>query len=140
MPESLFEQRYVPGYRVAWPFSVSRSNITRFARMSGDFNDIHVDAQAAREHGFSDQVVHGVFLLAQVSRLVGEMLPDPHCVMASLSVDFHKPAHPDEPLEFSADIAEVHPAVKLVRLNYSVRKGAELLCRGRVEAAWRPGP
>jgi 3-hydroxybutyryl-CoA dehydratase len=43
---------------------VTESLIQGFAGVSGDFFDLHVDDQFAREHGFKGRVAHGILGLA----------------------------------------------------------------------------
>src|SRR5579862_1805761 len=44
--------------------TVSESLVTGFAGISGDFFDLHMDEDFAREHGFKGRVAHGILGLA----------------------------------------------------------------------------
>jgi acyl dehydratase/NAD(P)-dependent dehydrogenase (short-subunit alcohol dehydrogenase family) len=44
-------------------FSISASDSAGFARLSGDYNPLHLDRLAARRTQFGDTVVHGIHLL-----------------------------------------------------------------------------
>ena len=43
---------------------LTESHIDRFAELSGDYFEIHLSDQAAREHGFPARVAHGILVLA----------------------------------------------------------------------------
>jgi acyl dehydratase len=49
--------------------TISESHIVTFAGLSGDFFDLHMDEQFAREMGFQGRVAHGLLGLAMVDGL-----------------------------------------------------------------------
>ncbi|GLZ32266.1 hypothetical protein Lesp02_44540 [Lentzea sp. NBRC 105346] len=49
---------------------ISRETLQEFASASGDPNPIHVDPAAARAAGMDDVIVHGMFSMAQLGRLL----------------------------------------------------------------------
>jgi len=61
--------------------TVSEADIVNFAGLSGDFSQIHTDAEYARQGGFGQRVAHGMLevsiasgLLAQLGLLTGTAL------------------------------------------------------------------
>ena len=46
-----------------------------FAKISGDFNPLHMDEQYAKKTKFGKRVCHGMLLASFFSRLVGMYLP-----------------------------------------------------------------
>src|SRR3989344_6555478 len=62
--------------------TITKEEVKKFAALSGDFNPIHTH----------DGVVHGMFLGALVSRLIGMELPGPGALMIKESLEFKKPA------------------------------------------------
>ena len=60
-----------------WTHDVTAEDVDAFARLSGDVNPLHMEAEFARRHGFRGRVVHGVLLSAYLSRVLGTRLPGP---------------------------------------------------------------
>lgn len=54
------------------PFDVPAGLGRRYARVSGDYNPIHIADLVARPFGFPKAIVHGMWSLAHCSALVGE--------------------------------------------------------------------
>lgn len=55
--------------------AVSRESLQAYALASGDSNPLHLDPEFAREAGFDDVIVHGMFGMARLGCLLGEQLP-----------------------------------------------------------------
>lgn len=72
---------------------VSPSAIDLFIDLSGDVSPLHVTAEFARARGFHDRVVHGAYLGALVSRLIGTQLPGVNAIVQSMQLTFHKPTY-----------------------------------------------
>ncbi|MBC2680385.1 MaoC family dehydratase [Pseudomonas baltica] len=60
----------------------------RYARVSGDYNPIHLSALSARLFGFPTAIAHGMWSLAQSVAALRERLPLSNY---QLAVEFHKP-------------------------------------------------
>ncbi len=53
-----------------------QEKVTQFAEITGDFQFIHVDPEAAAKAGFGGTIVHGYYLLSLVSKFIIELLPE----------------------------------------------------------------
>lgn len=66
----LYLQDLVPGDEWDSPArTVTEADVVRFAGLSGDFNPLHVDHEAARQTPFGRPIAHGLLGLAIVSGL-----------------------------------------------------------------------
>jgi NAD(P)-dependent dehydrogenase (short-subunit alcohol dehydrogenase family) len=86
-----------------------------FARLSGDWNPLHTNADYAANTSFGRPVLHGAFLGGLLSRLAGMVLPGEKCLLYGLTLRF---------------IAPVIPPVKLSVVGKLVDGTSE---RGRVD-------
>jgi len=67
---SLFFEDFVPGLRVvSVGRTVSEHDVVAFAGLSGDFNQIHTDAEFARNTPFGQRIAHGLLGLSIASGL-----------------------------------------------------------------------
>jgi acyl dehydratase len=87
------------GDTVRWRHEVTAEEVDAFARLSGDFNPLHLDDAFGREHGFRGRVVHGALVSAFISRILGTELPGPGCLWLSQSMRFTRPVYISEPIE-----------------------------------------
>ena len=74
-----------PDRSITW--RVPKDQGRKYARVSGDFNPIHLYPLTARAFGFSRPIVHGMWTLA---RALAELDPDPGKPMR-LDVEFRRP-------------------------------------------------
>jgi acyl dehydratase len=54
---------------------ISRTDIALYAGGSGDYNGIHVDIDFARRAGLPDVIVHGMYSMGLLSRLLTRLTP-----------------------------------------------------------------
>ncbi|HUR92457.1 MAG TPA: SDR family oxidoreductase [Gemmatimonadaceae bacterium] len=101
---------------------VSPELIAATAGVTGDFNPLHVDADAALMLGHSRPVAHGVVLLGVISRLIGMQLPGPGSVWFANEVEFLAPVHPGDEVEIRAKVVRVSAASNVVVLELSGRR------------------
>ena len=58
-----------------------------FSDLSADRNPLHSDSQFAQTKGFAYPVVYGVLLCAQMSRLIGEEMPDKNSIIMEIQME-----------------------------------------------------
>ena len=61
-------------------FTVTRADLVRYARASGDHNPIHQDETVARSVGLPGVIAHGMYTMALAARAVTEWFPDAEVV------------------------------------------------------------
>lgn len=66
-------------------------DLEAFARLSGDYNPLHMDAEFARRTSFQRRVAHGMLLGNYVSTLVGMHLPGPGALWAQQNFRWRSP-------------------------------------------------
>ena len=71
--------------------TITNSMIDEFAKLSGDFNPLHVDEKYAQTTKFGKRVVHGMLLASFLSQMVGMYLPGKHALYSSQTLEFHNP-------------------------------------------------
>ncbi len=88
-----------------------------FAELSGDFNPIHLDAEAAKAHGFLRPVAHGAILSALLSRLIGNQAPGPGALWKNQYMNWVSPVYLGDEVELSATIDSMSTGAGLIRFN-----------------------
>lgn len=76
--------------------AISTEDVAAFARLSGDYNALHVDDEFAARTEFAGRVVHGFLHASLLSNLVGMRLPGPGALYLSQTIDFRAPVYIDD--------------------------------------------
>ena len=70
---------------------ITEADINDFAKISGDFNPIHVDEEYAKKTRYKKKIAHGLMSASFFSALFGTKLPGSGCVYTSQSLRFKRP-------------------------------------------------
>jgi acyl dehydratase len=119
---------------------LTAEDVDAFAELSGDDNPLHMDPAFARSRGFRDRVVHGAFLAALASRLIGTLLPGRHALLLSLRLEFPAPTFPGDLVEVDGTVTTIHASQRTVALRLTIQCGAEVRARGTALVLVQPDP
>jgi acyl dehydratase len=78
----------------------------RYAGASGDFNPIHVDPEFARAVGLPGNILHGLWMMAQVARGAAQLAQGDPRALKRLSVQFRGMGFPEQELVVSGTVKE----------------------------------
>lgn len=107
------------GMRTASVIKATEEKINAIAAVSGDYNPIHVDEEYACRGIFGKKIAHGLFCLAEVSRLIGMDLPGEGSILVEESVHYNKPVYVGEAIEVSVEIQEITKEKSLFLMVFS---------------------
>ena len=139
MPDSgLAWSLYNEGMELKWPFSFSPVDLQMFATLSGDYNPIHKDEKFAKSKGFPAPLIYGLLLSSQMSRLIGQELPDSNAILTGVQMDFISPGFAGDDLEFTAQLTMKSDATHSLEFKCCITRTGKVLCRGKVYAVWTP--
>ena len=77
----------------------------RYAGASGDFNPIHVDPEFAKQVGLPQNILHGLYTMAQVARASGEAAGGAN-KLKRLSVQFRGMGFPEQEITVTGTVVE----------------------------------
>ena len=78
----------------------------RYAGASGDFNPIHIDTEFARQVGLPGNILHGLWMMAQVARANAQLADGDPRALKRLSVQFRGMGFPEQELVVSGTVKE----------------------------------
>lgn len=81
-------------------------DIDAFAKLSGDHNPLHMDAEFAKAEGYPDRIAHGMLLASWVSAALAQELPGRGTVYLRQSLEFRRAAVPGDNLQIHLTVAE----------------------------------
>ena len=86
----------------------------RYAGASGDFNPIHIDPEFAKQVGLPGNILHGLYMMAQVARAnVAAAGGDPRA-LRRLSVQFRGMGFPEQEITVTGSVKEERDGIVVV--------------------------
>jgi 3-hydroxybutyryl-CoA dehydratase len=110
-------ERFPVGRRATCRRVFTEEDVRRFAELSGDFNELHVDEAAARASRFGGRVVHGMLTASLITRLIGMELPGRGAVYLSQTLRFTAPVRIGDELEAVVEVTAVDVAKRRLTLS-----------------------
>jgi len=101
--------------------TISEADVMAFAAVSGDFNPVHVDAEAAAQSPFGERIVHGMLTASLLSALVASELPGPGAIYLSQTLQFLRPVRLGDTVTAQVTIAAIDEPKRRLTLATSVR-------------------
>ncbi len=91
-PGHFFEDLSI-GMEASLARTVAAKDIEDFARVSGDYNPVHLDEAHAAGTPFKQRIAHGILTASYISAVLGTRLPGPGCIYVSQTLSFRAPVH-----------------------------------------------
>lgn len=98
-------------------FVVSEDIGNAFAKISKDFNPIHLDAEIAAQSRFGRKIVHGMLIGSFFSGIIGNKFPGAGSVYMNQDILFRRPVYYDTDITIRVEITEIDKEKKRVVLK-----------------------
>ncbi|TBW32879.1 MaoC family dehydratase [Siculibacillus lacustris] len=128
------------GMRETLDKTVDEADVAEFARLSGDDNPIHVDADYAATTRFGGRIVHGLFTASLFSTLLGTRLPGPGAIYLGQTLNFRAPVRIGDRIDVSVEVIELTPKGRRARLRCEARVGETVVLDGEATVMVPPRP
>lgn len=89
--------------------TLTKADITLFAKVSGDVNPAHVDAAYAQTTRFGEIIAHGMLGGSLISTVLGTVFPGPGTIYVGQNLRFLGPVHPGDTLTVTVSVASLDP-------------------------------
>ena len=126
------------GQSVAHSFTVDAAAMRAFQALSGDLSAVHSDAAFARARGFEDVIVYGGLMLAQLSYVVGMLLPGSNGTSLRWAIDYRGPLYVGEAATLTLEIVGVSPGTGLVDSRFTIATAARKVATGTAQTLLPP--
>ena len=100
--------------------TITETDVVLFAGITGDFNPVHIDAEAAAASRFGGRIAHGMLSASFISTVLAMKLPGPGTIYLSQNLRFTGPVKIGDTVTARVEVAEVMPK-RRVRLTTTVR-------------------
>ncbi|MDQ2934325.1 MAG: MaoC family dehydratase [Chloroflexota bacterium] len=117
------------GARATWTRTFTADEVEAFARISGDRNPLHFDAEFAASTRLGRLVVQGGLTTSLFNALVAMRLPGPGSVFLHQEWDYPAPVYVGDTVTAEAEVIEARSDKPITRLRCVARRedGTEVL-------------
>jgi acyl dehydratase len=117
------------GTKGTWTRTFTAEDVEGFARISGDRNPLHFDAEFAARTRPGRLIVHGGLTTGLFNALVAQVLPGPGSVFLHQEWDYPAPAYLGDTVTAEAEVVEVRADKPITTLRCVARRddGTEVL-------------
>ena len=112
---------------------ITESMIDDFAKISGDYNPLHMDEKFAQSKDFKNRVCHGMLLGSLFSRLVGMYIPGKHGLYFSQTLDFVNPSIINDTVTVIGKVISKSEFTKLITLKTTIKNSFCNLVEGNAK-------
>jgi len=109
------------GLEHSFEVTISEELQEDFAKISGDFNPLHMDEQYAKETKFGKKVCHGMLLASFFSRLVGMYLPGKNALYFSQNLNFVGPSFIGDKIIVKGEVIDKSEATRIIKLKTTIK-------------------
>ena len=113
--------------------TITEADVNDFAKLSGDYNPLHTDEKYAQTTKFGKRVVHGMFLGALISQLLGMELIGKRCLYLSQDLQFKKPVFIDDTILISGEVKNKSESTRILDILIEVKRDEEILLIGEAK-------
>ena len=89
--------------------TITEKDINDFARVTGDFNPLHLDQGYAEKTIFKSRIAHGLLSVGLLSSILGNILPGHGTIYLSHEIKFLAPVRIGDTITAKVEVIEVVP-------------------------------
>ena len=120
------------GLRVAYELEIHDEDILSFARLTGDHNPLHVDADYARTSNYQGRIAHGAFQVGLASALLGMHLPGKKVLLGTINRRFPSPLYFPTRVKIAGEISAWNAQTLSGQLKVVVQEATSLTTTAEV--------
>ena len=118
---------------------VEEADLDLFAKVSGDYNPVHMDEEFARATPFRGRIAHGALVASFISGVLGNQLPGPGAIFLGLNMRFSRPVRIGDEVTTRVEVKSIDlksrkavmDCVCLVEGQVAMQAEAEVMLRKR---------
>jgi 3-hydroxybutyryl-CoA dehydratase len=97
--------------------TITEADISDFAKVTGDFNPLHLDQAYAEKTIFKGRIAHGVLSIGLISNILGNILPGHGTIYLSQEVRFLAPVRIGDTITVRVEVTEIIPEKNRVKFK-----------------------
>ena len=105
------------GTKVKFLVYIDESKINEFAKITGDFNPLHVDKNYAAKTQFGKIVCHGMLVASFFSRLIGMHMPGKNSLYFSQTLNFQMACFAGDEISIEGDVIDKSESTQIITMK-----------------------
>ncbi|WP_338472657.1 MaoC family dehydratase [Niallia sp. XMNu-256] len=101
--------------------TITDYDIVQFARLTGDFNPVHLDSEYAKNTPFKERIAHGILSGSIISTVLGMKLPGTNTIYLSQNFRFLVPVKIGDTIEANVEVVEKWDDKRIIKLKTQVK-------------------
>ena len=97
--------------------TISEYDIYTYAGLTGDFNPVHVNAEAAKATMFKERIAHGMLSAGLITAVLGTTLPGANSIYLSQTLSFKAPVKIGDTITATVTVIEKQEEKKRIVLK-----------------------
>jgi 3-hydroxybutyryl-CoA dehydratase len=97
--------------------TITETDINDFAKVTGDFNPVHLDQAYAEKTIFKGRIAHGLLSVGLFSTILGNILPGHGAIYLSQEVKFLAPVRIGDTITATVEVLELIPEKNRVKFS-----------------------
>lgn len=95
------------GQRAEYSKTITDADVMMFAEVTGDFNPVHTDEEAAAKTRFGGRIAHGMLSAGLISAAIAGKLPGPGSIYLGQTLKFTAPVRLDDTITTTLEVIEL---------------------------------
>ena len=95
------------GQRAEYSKTITDADVMMFAEVTGDFNPVHTDEEAAAKTRFGGRIAHGMLSAGLISAAIAGKLPGPGSIYLGQTLKFTAPVRLDDTVTTTLEVIEL---------------------------------
>jgi 3-hydroxybutyryl-CoA dehydratase len=118
---------------------ISEELVNNFAKLTGDFNPLHLDEEYASRSIFKKRISHGLLPASFIGKLLGTRLPGPGTIYLYQNVEFKAPVFVGDTIVVHLEIIEIKEKTGIITFRTLIRNLDNLVVMdGEAAILFRP--
>ena len=117
------------GMTAQYERQVTDEDVRGFARISGDYNPIHLDEAFAKDSIFGERIAHGMLTASHISANL-YFFPGPGWIYVNQSLQFRAPVKISDTVSTRVKVEKCIPGKNLVELSTECKVGDKVVLTG----------
>lgn len=117
------------GMEAEFSKTITETDISLFAGISGDFNPIHMDEEYAKRGPFKKRIAHGAIAMSLIAPVMGMKLPGLGTILVEMKCSFKAPVFIGDTITAKAKLKEKMEDKRWVKMQllWTNQKGETIM-------------
>jgi 3-hydroxybutyryl-CoA dehydratase len=118
------------GQTAEYSKEITDADVMGFAQVTGDFNPVHVDEEAAARSRFGGRIAHGMLSAGLISAALAGKLPGPGSIYLGQTLKFTAPVKIGDTVTVTVTVTELLPKNRVKLSTHCRNQSDETVCTG----------